>query len=73
MGSEFEAMLSNDSSEFYTVHCPEYEEGGGEGCLPFFNLSAPSKIFLGCAGNPKKNQRVRVNCRYAEVVSVNSC
>ena len=66
IGGDFETLLSNESSDFYTTHCPEYERSGQEGCLHFFNMSAPGSIFLGCAGNPKKNQRVRVNCRYLD-------
>jgi hypothetical protein len=62
-GLWFEALLSNDRSELYTVHCPEYERGGQEGCLHFFNMSAMGRVFLGCGGNPKKNMQVRVDCR----------
>ena len=28
LGDELETLLSNDSSEFYTAHCQEYERGG---------------------------------------------
>jgi hypothetical protein len=64
LGDQLEALLSNQNSELYTVQCPEYDMTNQTGCLHFFDMSAAAgRVFLGCGGNPKKNMRVRVECR----------
>jgi len=63
INEDLKTLLSNESSDLYTIHCPEYEKPRQQGCLLFFNLRVGGSLFLGCSGNPKKNQDVRVDCR----------